>query len=566
MHKNRLVLLAAVLLALLAGGWWWVRTGVWFSRNWEATILDNGQEVTAWLFRIAGWGNRARVEVLASTQAFEDSQVTEVSGDSETLRVGLRAGDADFVLTVYGKPGDSTPQLLGNVQRHGFPMPVRLQPTKAAKIDTRKTVKYSKGYEALQRAVQVADAKDRIAAIKVLIDTYPGQPIVVWAVPVLLEMELRNTDKEGARAAAEKYLAVSAAYGPPVELSAAIRVAGAGLRKDRDIPLALDYARKAADLLPPDAPPANAVPILKLLARALRKGGKDGEAQEVESRLAKLEDTLDQEFARNAIPFPVEPYAGRAGKSDRVVLVELFTGAQCGPCIAADTAFDAALKAYKPSEVVLLQYHLHVPGPDPLTNSDSEARETYYGRNVVHGTPTVLLDGEGLPPPGLGGFRAQAQEGFELLTRLINDELEKPAGAQLKLTAGRTQGKIELAAEVSAVTKPDANLRLHFALVEDVVHYAGGNGQRLHHHVVRAFPGGVAGFEVTGQKMTKTVSLGTAVLRDALRDYLNEAAVGMRFPDENWPLKLEHLKAVAFVQDDRTKEVLQAAQADVPEK
>ena len=32
-----------------------------------------------------------------------------------------------------------------------------------------------------------------------------------------------------------------------------------------------------------------------------------------------------------------------------------------------EDGFDALAKTYKPSEVVLLQYHIHVPGPDPLT-------------------------------------------------------------------------------------------------------------------------------------------------------------------------------------------------------
>ena len=31
-----------------------------------------------------------------------------------------------------------------------------------------------------------------------------------------------------------------------------------------------------------------------------------------------------------------------------------------------------------PSELVLIQYHMHIPGPDPLTNTDTEARWKYY--------------------------------------------------------------------------------------------------------------------------------------------------------------------------------------------
>ena len=50
------------------------------------------------------------------------------------------------------------------------------------------------------------------------------------------------------------------------------------------------------------------------------------------------------------VPFiAVKPFAGRKGKSDRAVLVELFTGAQCPPCVAADMAFDALPQTYKPT-------------------------------------------------------------------------------------------------------------------------------------------------------------------------------------------------------------------------
>jgi hypothetical protein len=51
-------------------------------------------------------------------------------------------------------------------------------------------------------------------------------------------------------------------------------------------------------------------------------------------------------------------------------------------------------------------------------------------------------------------------------------------------------------------------------------------------------------------------------LRKSLRGELAEHAA---FKEGNWPLALKHLKVVALVQDDESKTVLQAAQADVPE-
>src|SRR5262249_26417815 len=160
---------------------------------------------------------------------------------------------------------------------------------------------------------------------------------------------------------------------------------------------AADYAAQAEKQLPKDAPVAQQAAVLRVLATALDKAGKADQAKEVKGRLAMLDKALDEEFEKTAIPFKPDTYAGRKGKSTRVVLVELFTGAQCPPCVAADVAFDALLKTYKPTDVVFLQYHLHIPGPDPLTNKDTEKRETFYG---IQGTPTYFIDGKEGPPAG----------------------------------------------------------------------------------------------------------------------------------------------------------------------
>jgi hypothetical protein len=295
----------------------------------------------------------------------------------------------------------------------------------------------------------------------------------------------------------------------------------------------------------------------------LRKAGQADEARTAQTRLAKLNEQLDQEFAKNAIPFPTEPFPGRKGKSERVVLVELFTGAQCPPCVSADIAFDAALKTYQPSQAVFLQYHLHIPRPDPLTNADSEGRQNYYG-DEIQGTPSAFVDGK--PTQPLGGLQQHAKDRFGALKSQINEDLEKDAGAKIKLAVERKGDQIAIQAEVADLKKTGEKVRLRLVLVEDVVAYAGTNGQRLHHHVVRAFPGGVEGFALTDKKAEKkTATVALAEISKKLNEYLEAAGKKRPFLDEDRPLGLKHLKIVAFVQDDENKEVLQAAQADVPE-
>src|SRR5262249_41528200 len=177
----------------------------------------------------------------------------------------------------------------------------------------------------------------------------------------------------------------------------------------------------------------------------------------------------------------------------------------------------AGIKAYKPQDVVFLQYHLHIPGPDPLTNKDTVARQRYYD-DEIEGTPTCLIDGKVLP--GLGGGKPQAQSSYERLTRAINRALDEDAEAKVDLKVARKGDKIDISAEVDA-KGAGKKARLRFVLIEDKARYAGNNGLRIHHHVVRALPGGVAGFALAdGNKHTASVNLED--VRKGLRDYLSE--------------------------------------------
>jgi hypothetical protein len=303
------------------------------------------------------------------------------------------------------------------------------------------------------------------------------------------------------------------------------------------------------------------VSVLKALALALRSAGNQKEAKEIQSRVAELNAKLDEEFAKTAVSFrPARP-AGRRSGSDRVVLAELFTGARCPPCVGADVAFDAALQVYKPGQVVFLQYHVHVPGSDPLTCPAGEARMQYY--KEVGGTPSFVLDGKYLDEP-VGGTMQRGEQSYSILRKALDQAMEAESEARLKLTARRNGDAIELHAEITGLRRPGDQTRLRFALTEEVVHYVAPNGQRLHHHVVRGLPGGPGGFPLTEKTGKQDVSVNLVQLRKELGDYLSAVAKQQPFPDDERPMELRDLKAVAFIQDDVTRQVLQTAQVDVP--
>ena len=128
---------------------------------------------------------------------------------------------------------------------------------------------------------------------------------------------------------------------------------------------------------------------------------------------------LDSEY-RKRFPNPLKLDAYKPGekRSDRLVLAEVFTGAGCPPCVAADLAFDAAMERYSRKELAVVMYHEHVPRPDPMTNLDTQARSKFYD---VTGVPTYVIDGKATTG---GGGRDSAREPYDGRHGFKND-LEK---------------------------------------------------------------------------------------------------------------------------------------------
>jgi hypothetical protein len=353
-------------------------------------------------------------------------------------------------------------------------------------------------------------------------------------------------------------------YGPRWQAEIDARIAEALVSQDGHGAVALEHAQRALKSLGEKAPAASQVRVLKTLAAILKKTDRAKEATDTEARLAKLEAVLDQEYLAKVPPFKPEVFAGRKSQSDRVAVMELFTGAQCPPCVAADVAFDALIKSYKPTEVIFLQYHMHIPGPDPMTNPGTEARWDYYRKTFpdgIRGTPSTVFNGT--PQAGGGGGMAAAEKKFAQYKEILDPLLETPAGATIALSAARLGDKIEIKAQVSDVSQPGESCKLHLVLIEENVRYVGTNNLRFHHHVVRALPLGMAGKALTEKNATVTATVSLEELRKQLNAYLDDYATKRPFPHADRPLDLKGLKVVALVQDDQSKEILQAKQAEV---
>jgi hypothetical protein len=301
---------------------------------------------------------------------------------------------------------------------------------------------------------------------------------------------------------------------------------------------------------------------------ALALGAKlpDGTRPKVEAMFAKanpggdLEALIDAKYNKlNAPPFAVAHYTKTANRSNRLVLGEVFTGAGCGPCVAADLAFDLMMERYKRDDFIVLMYHLHIPLPDPMTNQATIARGRFY---TVNGVPSYAVDGK-MPSAG-GGGRDNTKYVYDRVNPTVEKRLELAAEADLKLQATLDGNVINTKAMLNTFTGNAADLKLHIVLAEERLRYSGENGVRFHPMVVRSMAGeNAAGFAVkadgTNAEWQFDVTAITAAIQKYISEYETNRGEAFKFKAQMHNIDANALTVVAFVQDEKTKNILQAA-------
>jgi tetratricopeptide (TPR) repeat protein len=285
---------------------------------------------------------------------------------------------------------------------------------------------------------------------------------------------------------------------------------------------------------------------------------------------AGLRDMLDANYKRlNPLPITVVKYSPTPKRTNRTVLAELFTGAACRPCITADTAFEALLVRYNPSDVTVLIYDLHIPGPDPITNPAAIARAKFYGATT---TPTYIVNGTDKQTGG-GVNRKEAGVFLAKLTPKIDSHLERESEAELRLSASMENGIVKTNADFANVKGDYSGLKLHITLVEHEISYMGENGVRFHPMVVREIGGeNRSGFDLKDKSGRIAWKFDVAKVTADLKSYLDKYETDQRkedkdfaFTEKKHQLNGKNLAVVAFIQDEKTKTVLQSAFIDLAE-
>lgn len=228
-------------------------------------------------------------------------------------------------------------------------------------------------------------------------------------------------------------------------------------------------------------------------------------------------------------------------QSQRLVFVEEFTQASCGPCAAANPSFNALLAA-NTSKAVSLKYQVSFPGSDPMNAqnpTDPATRITYYGAT-------------GVPDARLNGNVAAGQPSV-ITQSNINSQyaLPSPFTIQLVHWLNAANDSIYINCEITCTQNVTmANPKVRISMLEKTITFTnapGSNGETVFYNVMRKmYPNAngttLAGTWTLGQK--KTVSF-----KEKLPIYIyNKSQIGV----------------VAWIQDDSNKNVKQAGFSSSP--
>ena len=364
-----------------------------FAGTWKLIVLALGEDEFAIINVDEKDGKPAASVVNIQKMMLGDANVEQVAIQGDSLVIALRgaAGLNRFQGTL-AREGSQAGKILGSFSFRGEVYPARLERTESQRVAELKPSAIIQEYFT---AVRERDPKSKVQKLRDAARKHEGNPTNYFFYGELLAAaEAGGLAANEVDAAIKALLEDAKPYGQAWVSEVRKRALKALSTARPYANLTLELAEQADKEIDEEQSLEQKAAVVAILARAAKLAGKADIARAAETRSAGLESRLDQEYRKKVPPFAPEKFAGRKDpKADHVVLMELFTGAQCPPCVAADVAFDALLETYQATELIGLQYHLHIPGPDPLTNKDSQSRQQYYG-DEVSGTPAVFFNGE----------------------------------------------------------------------------------------------------------------------------------------------------------------------------
>lgn len=225
-------------------------------------------------------------------------------------------------------------------------------------------------------------------------------------------------------------------------------------------------------------------------------------------------------------------------QSQRLVLLEEFTQASCGPCASINPTIKALLES-NPDKITSVWYHTSWPGTDPMNEdnpTEVAARVGYYGVTYV---PWSVLD---------GNYYSGSASGWNINTVNNRYAVPSPFSMGLQHYLNAAQDSIFVTMVATASEDVSGSMAAHNVVIEKNIHFnyaPGSNGEKDFKNVMK--------------KMLPTKDGTTLPTAMETGDYV--------LIQEAWKLAnvydKSQLAAVAFVQNKTSKEILQSVNSSV---
>jgi len=231
-------------------------------------------------------------------------------------------------------------------------------------------------------------------------------------------------------------------------------------------------------------------------------------------------------------------------QAQRLVLVEEFTQASCGPCASQNPGFNDLLNQ-NPDLVRSIKYQVSWPGYDPMylqNPAQVDSRVSYYGVNSV---PWGWMDGVSI----INDCNAYTGAPACLSQSDIDNEsaVSSPFTLSLSHTLSPNADSIYITLDITAVGTVSGTIKARIAVVEQEIDFTvapGSNGETVFENVMKQMLP-----NTSGTLLPSTIDVG----------YTNTIT-------QKWKLaniyNLNRLAVIAWIQNDAGKAVYQAAYSD----
>jgi len=165
-------------------------------------------------------------------------------------------------------------------------------------------------------------------------------------------------------------------------------------------------------------------------------------------------------------------------QSQRLVLLEHFTQASCGPCAQYNPSIHNLLVS-NPDKITSINYHTSWPGYDPMYNqnpTDPSARVTYYG---VSSVPHSVLD---------GNFFSGHPGDWNITTVNQRYAVPSPFTMNINQRLSATNDTLFVTMMIQATETVTGPITAHTAIIEKHIHFntpPGSNGEKDFYNVLK---------------------------------------------------------------------------------